>query len=94
MEILQVVLLAFLIEAVWETLKMVWQENKISIDRVGALVIGLGVAIFYRVDLIHLAGIAVSFSYFGAVLSGILISRGGNYIHDLVSRLNNRKITE
>lgn len=87
MEILQVVLLAFLIEAVWETLKMVWQENKISIDRVGALIIGLGVAIFYQVDLIHLAGIATSFSYVGAVLSGILISRGGNYIHDLVSRL-------
>ena len=45
-------------------------------------------------DLIHLAGIATSFSYFGALMSGILISRGGNYVHDLVSRLNNRKIVD
>lgn len=91
MEILQIITLAFLIEATWETLKMVWQDGKLSIDRIGALILGLGVALVYQVDLLAMIGVTGSFNYFGAFFTGILISRGGNYIHDLISRINAEK---
>lgn len=91
METLQIITLAFLVESVWETIKMVWQGGKLSIDRVGALILGLGVAVVYQVDLLAMVGITGTFNYVGALLTGVLISRGGNYIHDLVSRINTNK---
>ena len=52
MEALQIIVLAFVVEAVWETLKMVWQDGKVSIDKIGALGVGLAVALVYQQDVL------------------------------------------
>lgn len=83
--IAQLVIIAFLVEAVWETLKMTWQEGKLSKDRVGALVVGLVIAFTMNVDLFVAIGLSPVLNYVGVIATGILISRGGNYIHDFVN---------
>ena len=85
--IMQIVIMAILVEAIWETLKMVWQEGKLNINQVGALVVGLVVAFSINLDIFIAVGLEIVFPYVGVVASGILISRGGNYIHDLFSKL-------
>ena len=40
---LQFVTVALLIESVWESLKMVWQNGKFSLDTLGALLLGMAV---------------------------------------------------
>jgi len=40
-KLLIIIMIALIAESVWETLKMTWQEGKISIDRIGALVVAL-----------------------------------------------------
>lgn len=88
MEFLQFIMLAIIVEATWESTKMVWEDDKLSIDRIGALIFGLAVSLVYRVDLILMAGISQQSTFLGFVLTGIIISRGANYVHDLLGKLN------
>jgi hypothetical protein len=86
-KLLVIVIVALIAESVWETLKMTWQEGKVSIDRIGALVVALLLAIGTRLDLLSLLDIKTSIPYLGVVLTGILISRGSNFIHDLLVKI-------
>lgn len=86
-KLLVIIMVALIAESVWETLKMTWQEGKVSIDRIGALVVALLLAIGTRLDLLSLLDIKTSIPYLGVVLTGILISRGSNFIHDLLVKI-------
>ncbi|WP_175574639.1 hypothetical protein [Syntrophomonas wolfei] len=59
-----------------------------SIDRVGALVLGITIALGTGIDLFATVGLPINIPYLGLILTGIIISRGANFIHDLF------KITE
>lgn len=87
----QLAIMAFLVEALWETLKMTWQEGKLKKDRVGALVSGLIIAFTINIDLFMTIGLEPNFKYVGVIATGILISRGGNYIHDLFKLIGSDK---
>lgn len=87
MELINLVIIALLGEAIWETLKLIWDKGKFSWDRIGALVVGLIVAIGTGFDIFTLSGIPISIPYVGLILTGILISRGANFVHDLLSKL-------
>jgi len=84
----QIIVMAFLVEAIWETLKMIWQDGKFSKDKMGALIVGLVIALTMNIDLFVAVGLEPVFKYTGVVATGILISRGGNYIHDLFNLLD------
>ena len=86
--ILQIVVMGFLVEAIWETLKMVWEEGKLQIDKVGALIVGLAIAITINIDIFVAVGLNPVFHFVGIIATGILISRGGNFIHDLFDKIN------
>lgn len=82
-----VVVAAVLAEAIWESLKMVWQDGKVSIDRIGAIVIGIVITVVAQVKLFALAGLPLQYPIIDMVCSGIVLSRGANFVHDLLSRL-------
>jgi hypothetical protein len=82
-----VLVIAAMVEAVWETLKMVWQEGKFSFDKLGALAIGLLVAFGSGIDVTELMGVQMKLPYLGIVLTGILISRGANWMHDWIKKV-------
>lgn len=79
-----IVVAAMLSEAVWETGKMVWQKGKVSVDRVGALVVGLLIAVGAGLDMFLLVGINFFHPLIGPILTGVLLSRGANFVHDLL----------
>lgn len=87
MEFLHFILLAIIVESVWESSKLVWEEGKLNIDRIGSITVGLAVTLVYQVDLIRMAGISQRTTYLGFILTGIVISRGANYAHDLLNKL-------
>ncbi|MDU3526398.1 hypothetical protein [Clostridium sp.] len=86
-KLLVIVMIALIAESVWETLKMTWQEGKVSIDRIGALVVALVLSIGVKLDILSLLGISTTIPLLGVVLTGILISRGSNFIHDLLVKI-------
>jgi predicted membrane protein len=91
--ILLIVLAAFLCEAVWETLKMIWDPKYRKADRIGALLLGVAIAMVYGLDIFIILGFAVIWPWvwlkalFGPVLTGILLSRGANFVHDFLKKL-------
>ncbi len=89
MELAKILILSIIGEAIWETLKMFWQEGKISKDRIGALIVCIIIVWSTDLDIMTTLGIPVKVKIIGILLTGILISRGSNFIHDLFSSVNN-----
>lgn len=87
-KLLILIILGIEVEAVWETLKMTWQDGKVSVDRIGALIVGLLIAIGANIEINKLLGIEIIFPYVDMILTGIIISRGSNFIHDLINKIN------
>ena len=52
-----------------------------------SLVFGIFIAVAYKIDLLKLADIESAMPYIGSILTGVLISRGSNYIYDLMSKI-------
>lgn len=92
MEVIWVlVVLGFLVEAIVETLKLVWdaEKRKVSWPVICSLVVGIGIAILTRASIFELLSITiVTSSWLGYIITGILISRGSSFIHDLWIRIN------
>lgn len=80
-----IIIAAALAEASWETAKLVWQSGKLSINTVGALIVGIIIAVGANVDIGALVGINFVYPIIGQVLTGILLSRGANFLHDFLS---------
>ena len=89
-KLIMLVVVAIIAESVWETLKMTWQDGKVKVDRVGALVVSMLIVFGTRLDMLSLLGIETVIPFLGIILTGILISRGSNFMHDLLVRLSNK----
>ena len=53
-----------------------------------SLIFGIFIAVAYKIDILKLANIESEIPYVGSVLTGILFSRGSNYIHDILQAFN------
>jgi hypothetical protein len=80
---------AAITEAVWETLKMTWQKGKGNVNRIGSLVVGIIIALSTGSDILLLTDIPSKVPYIGVILTGILISRGSNIVHDVFASISN-----
>lgn len=91
MKFAQLITIAILVEAVWENLKMVWKNGKLSVDRVGSLVLGIAICLFAKMDIFSLFNIPLSIAYLGSIFTGIICSRGANFVHDLYKKIIDKK---
>ncbi|MGR6836064.1 hypothetical protein [Syntrophomonas erecta] len=85
MGISKLLLVAVLAESIWEALKRLWEQDKISLDHGGALVISIILAIAIGIDFFVMFDIPIKIPYLGQIFTGIIISRGANFMHDLIS---------
>lgn len=91
MEYAQLVIVAILIEAVWENIKMVWQNGKFSIDKIGSLVISILICILAKIDIFPIVNLSIMVPVIGSILTGIIVSRGSNFVHDLFNKISGDK---
>ena len=84
---LQIIVIALLAETIWENLKMVWQEGKVNVDRIGALIVSILVSMATQLDIFAILNFGIVIPFVGSFLTGILISRGANVIHDLLNKI-------
>lgn len=92
MSIVTIITIALLVEAIWETLKMVWQDGKANVNTIGALVVGILISILAKLDIFAIQGINLTVPLIGYVLTGILLSRGANFIHDLFNKIGDKEV--
>lgn len=83
---IKVIILALLCEAIWENLRMIWENGKFNINRLGALVVSIIVALGTKIDLFKILDFEMV-QVLGSILTGILISRGANVVHDLLTKI-------
>ena len=91
MSVINILTAAFLVEAIWETLKLIWDKGKLCLYCIGSLVIGVLISILAKIDIFELQGLVLSIPFIGYILTGILISRGSNFIHDLYGKISLKK---
>lgn len=87
MEYAQLVIVAILIEAIWENLKMIWKDRKISLNTIGVLIISIIVCLLAKIDIFPIVGLSLSVPFVGSGLTGIIVSRGANFVNDLFEKL-------
>lgn len=87
MEITGLIIIAILVEAIWENCKFLWQDGKFSIDMLGSLILGILICVLAKVDIFLLVGIYLSVPVMGYILTGIIVSRGANFVNDLFGRI-------
>lgn len=84
--IFSIIILAILVEAVVETVKMAI-EGGIKWQNIAAMVLGIAVCVLADKGILALVGVEFPM-WADAILSGILVSRGSNFISDLFDRVN------
>jgi hypothetical protein len=94
--IYQLLVLAALIEALVQTVKPVWQPEQ----RTVTFFVTLGVGFLFSISLNYLAGLdiftilgvpLVKLPVVGVIATGILLSRGAQFVHDLIQIVTNFK---
>lgn len=87
----KVLVLAALIEAIMNTIKPIWETEKRTpqffINLAVGFVVAIGVNVLAGLDLFKLFGIPLLYPIIGTILTGVLLSRGSNFIHDLIKTL-------
>lgn len=86
MNFMPILLMAVVVEGLITYLQQLIQNHHLCWQM--ALSIGIGVfcAVVYQIDLFEMLGLQASLPYVGSVLTGILISRGSNYLFDLIKQ--------
>jgi len=84
---IKVIILALLCEAIWENLRMIWENGKFSVNRLGALILSVIIAVGTKIDLFELLNLNMFIPVLGSIFTGILISRGANVVHDLLTKI-------
>lgn len=88
MEYAQLIIVAILIEAIWENLKMIWKDKKVNASMIGVLIISIFVCILTKIDIFPIVGLQLSIPVIGSILTGIIVARGANFVNDLFKKLN------
>lgn len=76
-------ILALTVEALIEYGKLIFQKE-INWKQIAAVIVAVGLAVLAQTDLYAILGVTFVVPYVGMVLTGILFSRGANYLSDFI----------
>lgn len=91
MDYAQLIIIAILVEAIWENLKMIWDKNKLNINMLGSLLLSMIICVLAQINIFKIVGIELIVPIIGYLLTGIIVSRGANFVNDLFSKINNKE---
>lgn len=87
MEYAQLIIIAILVEAIWENLRMIWDKNKLNINMLGSLLLAMTLCTIFKVDAFPIIGLSTNIPVIGSLLTGIIVSRGANAVNDLFKKV-------
>lgn len=87
MDFAQLIIIAILVEAIWENLKMVYDKRKVNFNMIGSLCLSIMICVLARINIFEIVGISLIFPVIGYIMTGIIVSRGANFVNDLFSKL-------
>lgn len=91
MNIQNIIIVSILIEALITYADEIFINKEVHWEQIVSIVIGIFVAVAFQVDLPKLFGLESVIPLVGQVITGIIFSRGSNYVNDLLTKLNTYK---
>lgn len=89
MNLTNIVMISILIEALISYAKQLFVDRNLVWQQLVSLIIGIFVALSFSVDLPAAFGMKSLIPCVGQVITGIIFSRGSNYVADLLRKLQN-----
>ena len=83
--ILQILIMAFFVESITTYIKCLCVDSTLTIGMIISILVSVCISIFYDMDLPKQMGIESKYAIIGNIITGILISRGSNYLYDFIS---------
>lgn len=80
-----VMFMSIFVEAMITYFKSIVVYCDLTFSMLFSIIIGIILAISYDIDIPKIFGIESKYRYIGNIITGILISRGSNYIYDFIS---------
>ena len=90
-ELLGFIASAVVVEGIISYISEIVKNKRIHWENVVAIVVGCIVSYNLNLDFFALLGLHEAYTIIGVILTGILISRGSNYVFELYDRLTNWK---
>jgi len=90
-EIIEIMSFAVLTESIITYFKEFFVNGDFSFSMLLSIVLGILIAVAYKLDLLEYLDLKSSIPYVGNVLTGVLISRGSNYIYDILKTVTSTK---
>ena len=87
MDFAQLIIIAILVEAIWENLKMIWDKNKLNFNMIGSLLLSMIICVLAQINIFKIVGINLIVPIIGSLMTGIIVSRGANFVNDLFKKL-------
>ena len=87
MDYAQLIIIAILVEAIWENIKMIYDKQKFNINMLGSLLLSMIVCVLAEIDIFKIIGINLIVPVVGSLLTGIIVSRGANFVNDLFKKV-------
>jgi hypothetical protein len=91
MNITSVLVMSVLIEAVISYTKNIFIDKKFAWQIAVSIFLSVLICLFYGIDIPALVGIETNVKYVGSIITGVLVSRGSNYINDLFKTITQKK---
>lgn len=92
-----VFLFGVLVEAIVQVAKG-WVPENFAVPGwlwpVAAAVLGVAMCVTAGVDALSALGVKIAVPFIGQALTGLLVSRGSNFLHDVWDRLNSQTVIE
>ena len=82
---------AVIVEGILSYAKGIVKNKKVHWEIIGAILIGCLVSFNLNLDFFKMLGLKETYGIIGVILTGILISRGSNYVFELYDRLTKWK---
>lgn len=83
----KILLMSFVVVSIYDIIKGFYKDNKVDINAIITAVIGIILAILAQLDIFGLIGIDFLIPYVGQVLTGLVLSKGSNYIYDFITKI-------
>lgn len=83
----QLIVVAILVEAIWENIKMIYQNKKFSISMIGSLCISILICILANMNIFEMVDIEMKVPIICNIFTGIICSRGANLVSDLFTKI-------
>ena len=86
-ELITLTTVAILVEAIVEILKSIKDGKGLNKSVILSILVGLLFAFTTKLDVLELIGIDAHIPYVGMVATGLIVSRGSNYVHEIIDKL-------